>query len=95
VVQTASGAWQCFFTKIDKSSPMGGILWQDPARRQRSGLLLPPASADIRPPFLEDTMNSTAKKLIAAIAVAAFATLGSAVPAQAAAHQSARTIWCC
>jgi hypothetical protein len=41
-------------------------------------------------------MNSTAKKLIAAVAVAAFATLGTAVPAQAAAPQQAqRTVWCC
>lgn len=41
-------------------------------------------------------MNSTAKKLIAAVAVAAFATLGTAVPAQAApSHQIQRTIWCC
>jgi hypothetical protein len=41
-------------------------------------------------------MNSTAKKLIAAVAVAAFATLGTAVPAQAAAPQQAmRNIWCC
>ena len=39
-------------------------------------------------------MNNTAKKLIAAVAVAAFAALGTAVPAQAAPQQQ-RTVWCC
>jgi hypothetical protein len=39
-------------------------------------------------------MNTTAKKLVAAIAVAGFALLGTAVPAQAA-NAPARTVWCC
>jgi hypothetical protein len=39
-------------------------------------------------------MNATAKKLVVAVAVAAFTLLGAAAPADAA-KVEARTIWCC
>lgn len=40
-------------------------------------------------------MNGTAKKSIAAVAVAAFAIVGMAAPAEAAAKPQVRTVWCC
>lgn len=39
-------------------------------------------------------MNGITKKLIAAVAVSAFAIVGAAAPVAAAAPQ-ARTVWCC
>lgn len=39
-------------------------------------------------------MNTTAKKLVAAVTIATFAFVGTAVPAHAA-KQESRTLWCC
>lgn len=40
-------------------------------------------------------MNSNAKKLIAALTIAAFTLLGTGIPAEAAPKQPQRNIWCC
>ncbi len=39
-------------------------------------------------------MNSTAKKIVAAVTVAAFTLLGTTAPADAA-RSELRTVWCC
>ena len=48
----------------------------------------------IDPNTQEIDMNATAKKLVVAVAVAAFTVLGVAAPASAARVQY-KTVWCC
>ena len=40
-------------------------------------------------------MNKTTKKVIAVLSIAAFGVLGSAIPADAAAGHTSKTVWCC
>jgi hypothetical protein len=59
---------------------------------QRSGAAIPQNHLTRAPQEID--MNTTAKKLVVAVAVAAFTLLGAAAPADAA-KSEARTIWCC
>lgn len=40
-------------------------------------------------------MKAPVKKVVAATVIAAFTLVGTAIPAEAAAKWSARTVWCC
>lgn len=40
-------------------------------------------------------MNARTKKIVAAVAVAAFTLLGAAAPAEAGGKAETRNVWCC
>lgn len=64
-----------------------------PRGGKRSGIT-PPSDETETPQPQGEHMNTTAKKIVAAITIAAFSFMGTAAPAHAAKVEQ-RTLWCC